>query len=384
MLRPLTALSDDELHDGVCVVTSDARVLLARQIAFLAEVERRRLWSDLACTSLHDFCQRRLRMSDYGAYRRVAAARLALRFPIILEKVQDGEIHLSALLQLRKYMTSDNHVELLAAACNKSARAIDEMLAARFPRVDVSSRVWEAKGLPGDRLSPSGLDSSALPSGKEQPACDERIAMEALSPGRHRFEFTGSSELRDKVEYARSLMRHSNPKGDLGVIVERGMDLLIAELEKKQFGKTTRPRKTAAEPDTSDERANVDKTLAIGGAEHIQAHVRREVAERDDYRCTFVSADGQCCGSQSFLQFDHIVPKARRGPSTAANLRLRCKAHNTLAAEKIFGRDFIEKKIAEKRQRTTAANRANGHHSSPPCPKQIAAKRRDNDSPPPS
>ncbi len=35
--------------------------------------------------------------------------------------------------------------------------------------------------------------------------------------------------LRRKLEHARSMMRHSNPKGDLGVIVERAMDLLMQD-----------------------------------------------------------------------------------------------------------------------------------------------------------
>jgi hypothetical protein len=38
----------------------------------------------------------------------------------------------------------------------------------------------------------------------------------------------------------------------------------------------------------------------------------------------------------------HITPIARGGTSTAANLRLRCRAHNQLEAERTFGRGFMD------------------------------------------
>jgi hypothetical protein len=39
------------------------------------------------------------------------------------------------------------------------------------------------------------------------------------------------------------------------------------------------------------------------------------------------------------------------GPSTAANLALRCRAHNVYAAEQDYGRDHIARKIAARRPR---------------------------------
>jgi hypothetical protein len=36
-----------------------------------------------------------------------------------------------------------------------------------------------------------------------------------------------------------------------------------------------------------------------------------------------------------------VVPVALGGPTTAANLRLACRAHNTFHAEKVFGREHM-------------------------------------------
>ena len=44
------------------------------------------------------------------------------------------------------------------------------------------------------------------------------------------------------------------------------------------------------------------------------------------------------------MELDHLKPFARGGEHVAANLALRCAAHNGLAAEESFGRAAIEQK----------------------------------------
>ena len=91
----LNALSDDELVAslrGICVA---GRRLDARLIVHLVEVEDRRLHLKAACSSLFDFCVRRLHMSEGAALRRINAARLARRFPSLLGHIEGGTVHLS-------------------------------------------------------------------------------------------------------------------------------------------------------------------------------------------------------------------------------------------------------------------------------------------------
>ena len=65
---------------------------------------------------------------------------------------------------------------------------------------------------------------------------------------------------------------------------------------------------------------------------------------RDELRCTFVSADGHRCTERAFLEMDHRQPYAKGGRSTADNVRLHCRAHNSHQAELAFGRDFMRRK----------------------------------------
>lgn len=53
----------------------------------------------------------------------------------------------------------------------------------------------------------------------------------------------------------------------------------------------------------------------------IPERVRNEVWNRDGGRCRF-------CGKQEWLEYDHIVPWSKGGPSTARNLQLLCQTCN--------------------------------------------------------
>ena len=90
--------------------------------------------------------------------------------------------------------------------------------------------------------------------------------------------------------------------------------------------------------------------------------MKRAVWERDAGRCTFVSESGHRCESCTRLEFDHVEPVATGGHATVQGLRLRCRAHNQLEAERAFGRDFMNAKRdqarREQEQRGTEAQHA--------------------------
>jgi hypothetical protein len=77
---------------------------------------------------------------------------------------------------------------------------------------------------------------------------------------------------------------------------------------------------------------------------YIPAAVRREVFERDAARCTFVDSTGQRCRERYCLELHHLQAFAQGGEHHSSNLTLRCRAHNALAAEEDFGRNFVEQK----------------------------------------
>jgi 5-methylcytosine-specific restriction endonuclease McrA len=168
----------------------------------------------------------------------------------------------------------------------------------------------------------------------EAPAHAARSRIEPLAPARYRVEFTASDELKHKLGRVADLMRHSNPSGELSVIVERALDLLLAKLEKERLAKSTRARE--ASPPRNKRRGYVARS------------VRREVFERDGERCTFFDESGRRCESRTWLELDHRIARARGGADDASNLQVRCRAHNRLAAEQLFGREHMERAAARR------------------------------------
>ncbi len=155
--------------------------------------------------------------------------------------------------------------------------------------------------------------------------------------------------MKEKLELARDLMSHSSPSGDLTIVLERAVDLLIAELQKKKLGRTDRPQKEAP-----------------AKKPHVTRAARRKVVARDGFRCSFVAADGRRCDAVAFLEFDHEHPKAFGGGSKPENLRLLCRAHNRWAAEQVYGKTHISRAIAVSRRKAQAQAQGDGVAPSAP------------------
>lgn len=353
----LDHLSNDELLARLQGLVVRGHVALARLLAYLGEVEERRLDLAAAYSSLWAFCVHRLGMSDDEACRRIGASRLVRKFPVALAMIERGELHVSALLLLRDHLTWGNHDELLRAACGRTTSQVKQLIATRFPLPDVPSliRPLPSTGAEATPLDPTQQPAtvSSSPPGEPPGIAPKLSRIEPLSAERYKVQFTAGAALRAKLERAVNLMRHKNPSGDLAVVVDRALDLLLDALEKQRLAKTKRPAKS---PGPGRRGGNIPRA------------VRREIFERDGEMCTFVDEQGRRCEERAFLELDHVTPRALGGTNDAANLRVRCRAHNGFAAELVFGRAHIEKKKAERRSSFTRDQDAAAAVSSPRDP----------------
>ena len=154
-------------------------------------------------------------------------------------------------------------------------------------------------------------------------------------------EFTAGQALHDKLTQLKDLLRHQVPDGDLAAIVERAVDLLIDNTMKKRFAQASAPKKP---------RSATRRRARDANSRYIPRAVVREVHQRDAGQCTFVSPDGKRCCERGFLEFHHDDPYARGGKATVDNLRLLCRAHNALFAERDYGRTYIRSKLRQTRE----------------------------------
>jgi 5-methylcytosine-specific restriction endonuclease McrA len=339
-------LSDHAMLRELATTVSHHRTGTARMLAQIAEVDARKLYLPAGYSSMYLYCVHELRMSEDVAYKRICAARAARRFPLILPAVAEGRLHLSAVVLLAPHLTLETAEELLTSATHMTRAAVELLLAQRFPKPDVPTLIQgispaipsEEKGLTRDtapdvqlapgRVVPSFAPSSHLPVGPVPAPLPVRAKPVPLSSGRFALQVTVDQATHDQLLYAQALLGHTAPRADVGEVLKRALDALVAVLEKQKFARSARsiPRRATAK------------------GRHIPAVVRRTVWERDGGRCTFVSERGKRCESLTRLEFDHVEPVARGGMSTVNGLRLRCRAHNQYAAECTFGAEFMRGK----------------------------------------
>lgn len=313
----LELVSDGELQRELARLLAAGARTEARIVAHLAEVDARKLHLAMGASSLYDYCLKRLGLSNNEAFHRITAARLARRFSVIFEMLERREVHLTAVCLLRDYLTPDNHTELLGAVTHKTKSRIEQLLAHRFPQSAVPERLRKVQ------------------------------LLDPLSDEQYHLQLTLSRRAKEKLERARDLMSHANPTAELAAVIERALDMLIERLEARRFAQTKSPRMDKRLPRQAP--APRDKRR-----KSIPNRVRREVVARDEAQCTFVADDGLRCDARSRLQFHHDRPWALGGEDSVENVRLLCRAHNLLVAERELSAQEIAAKVALARSRPAA------------------------------
>lgn len=70
---------------------------------------------------------------------------------------------------------------------------------------------------------------------------------------------------------------------------------------------------------------------------YVPKRIAKEVMNRDNYQCTFISPKGIRCNQRAHLQIDHVQAWAKGGSSLDVNnLRCLCRAHNLYLAKVDF------------------------------------------------
>ena len=331
-------MSNQELLAAVSHAAGNERQATAVLLALLAEVDARRLYLGEGCASLFAYCTQVLHLSEHAAYHRIETARAARHFPIILPLVAEGSVTTTAVALLRPLLTPENHEALLAAARHKSKREVEHLVAGLAPRPDAHSIVRRLPTVPTAPATPTRpmaaaegpmlVHSDTSPVAEARPAASAPIPSEPrpkiapLTSDRYLLRVTLSAAGHANLRRAQDLLRHAAPKGEPAAVIEQALAVLVDHLERQKVAKVRRPRDAGGRP-----------TL---GSRHIPAAVRRQVWARDEGRCAFVGPNGRC-RETGRLEFHHLVPFARGGPSTVENVALRCRAHNSHEGEQLFG-----------------------------------------------
>ncbi len=383
----LSHLTDVALRNDLNKAAPGESGATAWLLAHIAEFDLRKLYLAEAFPSTYHYCVGELNLSEDAAYKRIQAARVARRFPVIFELLDDGRLHLSGICLLAPYLIEGNANELLAAAVHKSKAAINQMLKAKFPETesfDLVMKVPAARGAQAavGEIEATGVAGAGEAAGASEAASAGAAACEGAGTGasvgagataqhdghghvggpgstaphvdtpatrtkilpiaadRFTIQVTVSQSTHDKLRHAQALLSHQMAGGELAQVLDLALDALISKLEQRKVAATARPHR---------------KRRPSKAARTIPAQVRREVWERDGGQCTFVSESGRRCCARTQLEYDHIDEVARGGEATTDRMRLRCRAHNQYTAEQTFGAEFMARKRAEAREARTRA-----------------------------
>ena len=342
------------LEDEPLLESGDMFALLGAGVsaclaAHVAVIDDRQLPLERGFASTSEYCQLKWGLSKYQAGRLLTVARTGQRYPFVFELLKTARINQTNVLLVRRYLTSENHRDLLTMACGMSKAALRYELASRYPNV-ADEPTLRGIDLPPRPTPPPPADPDDVIGQARQATAEseyEKWDMDAdvrpVSADVYMLKTPLMKEAVDDFLEARDLNGRCGPEESWPELLAAAARALVTARRKQKWGETDQPRKGK-----SPEDCVLDK---------LPAKIRREVWLRDEGRCAYVSEDGRRCTCKSGLQFDHINPKSIHGaPTSADEVRLLCWRHNQFMADKELGRAFMNAKRAKPASFRTSAN----------------------------
>ena len=213
-------------------------------LACLAVFDERRSYADLGFSSMLEYCQRDLALSEDVAKKYLRASRIARERPVLFDMLADRRLSVSAVLILGPWLESDTNDDLIAAAVGRSREEIEWLIASRCPQPEMLSLEADAcaattsetsvqvtlEGAPGPACPSTAPESSSSLVPLPVPAA----TLEPLSADHVALTVTMTRATREKIRRAQELLGHTVAPEAIADVLDRALDQLIVTLEKCQ------------------------------------------------------------------------------------------------------------------------------------------------------
>ena len=331
-------LTDTELSAVLGRLAQDERKSTVALIVHLAEFDARRLYEPAGFSSLFKYCRAVLRLSEDAVYNRIRAARAARRYPVIVDMLLSGALSPTTARLLARHLTPANHEVLLAAASGKGRDDVEELLAERFPRAEVTARVRKLRtpqaiaypappAPPREPLIAPAAAASLVadpPPFMAPPSPSPTALVRPLALERYEVRFTATRAMRDKLRLAQDLLGHAVPSGDLAQVFDRALTALVADLSRTKFAATPA---APGEPRPGGGIAEHPRGGAARGVDARWRAMRVRFPRRPPLRRAPVR------------RVPPRHPHSAGGKPTVENIQLRCRPHNGHEVDLFFGPD---------------------------------------------
>lgn len=130
----LNHLTDNSLLNDIHLLVEKERNLNTQILWHLKEIDQRKLFVELKCGSLFEYCVKILRYSEGQASRRVSGCRLLKELPELSHKLEEGNLNLTQLNQANfffrdeKITKPEEKKEILKKLEGKSTRETERIL----------------------------------------------------------------------------------------------------------------------------------------------------------------------------------------------------------------------------------------------------------------
>ena len=344
----LNSISDEHLITCFQNAVSSERKITNQVLACIGEIDRRKLYPVKGYTSLFDFLVKHFGYSPGAAMRRIDAARLLRELPETAQKFQEGTLTLSQATQVQRAsrelkkikkesLSTENKRELILQIENSTQKRTEQIIA-------------------------STLDLPFVPQQKETLHRDQSVTLtitftqeqiQILQKAQNMISHTVvSQDWAEALTYlARREVKRRTSVREMSSVSSVGATQVAAVAAVKTIGSVeVAPATASVKAETS---ANFEVTpLATISKGNDEMHSAANAAVNPNNQfnstnkrralpaavrkgllhgnavCAYKDANGQACGSQRFLQIDHIHSRSRGGTNNRENLQILCGVHN--------------------------------------------------------
>lgn len=348
----LSTLKDATLLSSTKSLRQKEQGALHELLCHFGEILFRKLFRDAGYSSMFAYLHEGLGYSKGGAYRRVLVARCMRKVPEFSVALKNLEFSFSGAVEIAGCENEERIRELIPQCLGKSAREIELITVMAKPeekRKKELVRVVRVK-----RVAAVATETEASPEGQSllfSSAANSSSKLSSKSGSNVETEEERRYDIRLQVddEFMKLYQEAKAIAGGQGM--EGALKKVMKDFVKRNSPKEREQRrverqlkreaKKEVSPVATPEVLSPKVPPKVKRSRHIPLQVQDQVILRDDRRCTFVSPDGRRCNCRESLEFDHIIAFSLYGEHEVENIRIRCRAHNQLEAERVFGKSFM-------------------------------------------
>ena len=336
--KELELRSSEDLDSSAVTIASDEKQNVARLIAHIAEIGKRKYYLKLGYTSLFEYCVSRLNLGEGTVHRRTQVAKICRAVPQILEALHAGRLHLTGACLIAPHLTAENVESLIRAAEGKTKRAIEEILITLAPKKEFNPSIRkQPSSKPAMRDQEVNEEPSNVPA-PEEPKLEDKTPSPAggqrshdlLQPAteeRYNFRFSAGNEFTDRFKRAAEVLNINSPHCHIEEVFDAALEALLEKKDPKRKQERRRKREAQKTP-PGEEKPTENESASPTVSRYIPSEVRERVLDKAGQQCDYHGPDGVRCSSRTGLEVDHTLPFAVYQRNDEDTLRALCPAHN--------------------------------------------------------